>query len=114
MSAGWGNSADAFIEVTSASHPFVDVLRGRSLLSHHGRLRPAHSSPPDSECAGRSAAQVTSQKISGSSLALPVNSGSRFSRKAATPSLPSPMLVWNIARLSARWASSGWSTAPLR
>ena len=30
------------------------------------------------------------QKIAGISLARPVNSGSRFSRKAATPSLPSP------------------------
>ena len=40
-----------------------------------------------------------------------MKSGERFSRKAATPSLPSPREVWNIARESAMCASSGmWSS----
>src|SRR5712671_3790300 len=40
--------------------------------------------------------------------ALSVKVGCRFSRKANTPSLPSRMLVWNMARDSTRWASIGW------
>ena len=43
-----------------------------------------------------------------------MNSGSRFSRKAATPSLPSPTLVQNIASESARCASTGCGAALLR
>ena len=41
-------------------------------------------------------------------------SASRFSRNAATPSLPSPIEVWNIASESERCASSGSAAAPLR
>lgn len=62
----------------------------------------------------RTAAAGAQSKMRGRSEARPAKRGGRFSRKAATPSLPSPIEVWNIASESDRCASRGSAAAPLR